>query len=220
MYKRCKLERLSSIDCKRTVKIYNTKQKINNDFTLFVYNYIQNTNFIREDFRIMNNENDIFISSSTMMLEPCKHPYYRTKMIDSSGNPLHSCQTAIQLIKKSCLTHVHSTYQGRRRAVQINFKLKQNVPIPINHKEYICAFPTESPSSPNCIWLFYNHIEEIEFSKKTNKANIHFFNGTTITIQIGSHKLQQQFFKSGHILSRMNIKDSLHLKKTLPHLLP
>ncbi|CAH2463299.1 MULTISPECIES: competence protein ComK [Bacillus] len=168
----------------------------------------------------MNNENDIFISSSTMMLEPCKHPYYRTKMIDSSGNPLHSCQTAIQLIKKSCLTHVHSTYQGRRRAVQINFKLKQNVPIPINHKEYICAFPTESPSSPNCIWLFYNHIEEIEFSKKTNKANIHFFNGTTITIQIGSHKLQQQFFKSGHILSRMNIKDSLHLKNPLPHLLP
>ncbi|WP_088292020.1 competence protein ComK [Bacillus mycoides] len=168
----------------------------------------------------MDNENDIFISSSTMMLEPCKHPYYRTKIIDSSGNPLYSCQTAIQLIKKSCLTHVHSTYQGRRHAVQINFKLKQNVPIPINHKEYICVFPTESPSSPSCIWLFYNHIDEIEFPKKTNKANIHFFNGATITIQIGSHKLQQQFFKSGHVLSRMNMQDSLHSKNLLPHLLP
>ncbi|MES5891552.1 competence protein ComK [Bacillus cereus group sp. RP43] len=168
----------------------------------------------------MNDENDIFISSSTMMLEPCKHPYYRTKMIDSSGNLLYSCQTAIQLIKKSCLTHVHSTYQGRRHAVQINFKLKQNVPIPISHREYICAFPTESPSSPNCIWLFYNHIEEIEFFKNIKKSIIHFSNGTTVTILISPHKLQQQFLKAGHVLSRMNMKDSLHSKNLLPHLLP
>ena len=114
----------------------------------------------------MNEENDIIISNSTMMLEPYKHPYYRTKIIDSSGNHLYSCQTALQLIKQSCLTNVHSTYQGRRNAVQTNFKFKQNVPIPINHREYICAFPTESPSSPNCIWLFYNHIDDIEFFKR------------------------------------------------------
>lgn len=66
----------------------------------------------------MNDENDIIISNSTMMLEPYKHPYYRTKIIDSSGNHLYSCQTALQLIKQSCLTNVHSTYQGRRNAVQ------------------------------------------------------------------------------------------------------
>ncbi len=114
----------------------------------------------------MNDENAIIISNSTMMLEPCKHPSYYTKVIDSSGNHLYSCQTALQLIKKSCLTNVHSTYQGRRKAVQTNFHFKQNVPIPINHREYICAFPTESPSSPNCIWLFYNHIDDIEFFKK------------------------------------------------------
>ena len=77
----------------------------------------------------MNEENDIIISNSTMMLEPYKHPYYRTKIIDSSGNHLYSCQTALQLIKQSCLANVHSTYQGRRNAVQTNFKFKQNVPI-------------------------------------------------------------------------------------------
>ena len=60
----------------------------------------------------MNDENDIIISNSTMMLEPYKHPSYCTKMIDSSGNHLYSCQTALQLIKKSFLTNVHSTYQG------------------------------------------------------------------------------------------------------------
>lgn len=94
----------------------------------------------------MNDENNIIISSSTMMLVPYNHPYYRTKIIDSSGNDLCSCQTALQLIKKSCLTQIHSTYQGRRNAVQTNFRFKQNVPIPINHREYICTFPTESPS--------------------------------------------------------------------------
>lgn len=72
----------------------------------------------------MNEENDIIISNSTMMLEPYKHPYYQTKIIESSGNHLYSCQTALQLIKQSCLTNVHSTYQGRRNAVQTNFKFK------------------------------------------------------------------------------------------------
>ncbi|UNP76347.1 competence protein ComK [Bacillus nitratireducens] len=167
----------------------------------------------------MDNENDIFISRSTMMLAPCKHPYYRTTIIDSSDDPLHSCQTAIQLIKKSCLTNVHSTYQGRRHAFQANFNFKRNVPIPINHREYICVFPTESPSSPNCIWLFYNHIDDIEFSRKTKTSIIHFSNGTTVTILISPHKLQQQFLKAGHVLSRMNMKDSLHVKNLLPHLL-
>ncbi|MRS10982.1 competence protein, partial [Bacillus anthracis] len=41
----------------------------------------------------MNDENAIIISNSTMMLEPYKHPSYCTKMIDSSGNNLYSCQT-------------------------------------------------------------------------------------------------------------------------------
>ena len=168
----------------------------------------------------MNEENDIIISNSTMMLEPYKHPYYRTKIIYSSGNHLYSCQTALQLLKQSCLANVHSTYQGRRNAVQTNFKFKQNVPIPINHREYICAFPTESPSSPNCIWLFYNHIDDIEFLKKSKKATIHFSNGTTTTIHISPHKLKQQLLKAGYVLSRMNMQDSLQFKNLLLHLLP
>ncbi|MED1409474.1 MULTISPECIES: competence protein ComK [Bacillus] len=168
----------------------------------------------------MDNENDIFISSSTMMIEFYKYPYYRTKIINSSGSHLHSCQTALQLIKKSCLTHVHSTYQGRCAAVQAKFNFKQNVPIPINHREYICTFPTESPSSSNCIWLFYNRIQDIEIFKKTKQAKIYFSNGTTVTIQISPHKLSQQLWKVGYVLSRMNMQDSLHLKNFMPHLLP
>lgn len=99
-------------------------------------------------------------------------------------------------------------------------QFKQNVPIPINHREYICAFPTESPSSPNCIWLFYNHIDDIEFLKKSKKATIHFSNGTTTTIHISPHKLKQQLLKAGYVLSRMNMQDSLQFKNLLLHLLP
>ena len=73
----------------------------------------------------MNDENNIIISSSTMMLVPYNHPYYRTKLIDSSGNHLYSCQTALQLIQKSCLTNIHSTYQGRRNAVKQNLNLNK-----------------------------------------------------------------------------------------------
>ncbi|MGQ0422642.1 competence protein ComK, partial [Bacillus sp. HC-Mk] len=81
------------------------------------------------------------------------------------------------------------------------------------------TFPTESPSSPNCIWLFYNHIHDIDFCQKIKKAKIHFSNGTTTTISISPHKLQQQLLKAGYILSRMNMQDSLQFKNPLLHLL-
>lgn len=121
----------------------------------------------------MDNENNIFISSSTMMLEPCKHPYYRTKLL-TVAETIFTPVKLLQLIQKSCLTNIHSTYQGRRNAVKTKFKFKQNVPIPINHREYICAFPTESPASPNCIWLFFKHVHTIEFFKKLNELKFIF----------------------------------------------
>lgn len=85
MYKRCKLERLSSVDCKRITKIYTIKQNINSDFTKFIYNYIQNKNY-KGGIILMNNENDIFISSSTMMLEPCKPPLTVQKLSTVAGS--------------------------------------------------------------------------------------------------------------------------------------
>ncbi|PFJ17405.1 competence protein [Bacillus cereus] len=154
------------------------------------------------------------ITNSTMMIEPYADLVYRTMITESNGNIKYSTQSAMELIKEACITYVHSTYQGRRDAIQTSFNFKQNVPIPINHKEYICAIPTKSPSSLDCIWLFYNHIYKVEFSINHKKAKIHFYNGTTVLVVISYHQMLQQLWKAGHLLSQMNMQDSPKFKET------
>ena len=44
--------------------------------------------------------------------------------------------------------------------------------------------------------------------QKAKQAKIHFSNGATVTIQISPHKLSQQLWKAGYVLSQMNMQDS------------
>lgn len=122
----------------------------------------------------MNDENNIIISSSTMMLVPYNHPYYRTKLIDSSGNHLYSCQTALQLIQKSCLTNIHSTYQGRRNAVKQNLNLNKTFQFRSIIENIFVFSPNRISCFSNCIWLFFKHVQTIEFFKKLNELKFIF----------------------------------------------
>jgi len=148
------------------------------------------------------------ISSSTMILEPYAHPFHRTKITENDGNIKFSSKTSLQLVQLSCLLHNHSTYKGRRDAIQENYYFKQNIPIPIDHRHYICAIPTKSPASPDCIWVFYSHINKIEIYNNRKQSKLHFYNGTTIIVATSFYQMQQQFLKAGFLLCRMNMQDS------------
>ncbi|KFM99459.1 comK family protein [Bacillus clarus] len=149
-----------------------------------------------------------------MILEPYAHPFHRTKITECNGSIHYSSQTALQLIQQACILQLYSTYKGRRDAIQASFDFKQNIPIPIDYRQYICAIPTKSPSSLDCTWVFYNHIHKVELCNNRKQSKIHFYNGTNKIIITSFYQMQQQFLKAGFLLCRMNMQDSPQFRNT------
>ena len=158
--------------------------------------------------------NDLFdryeISTQTMALEAYAHPVYQTKIWDTQGI-IFSVKTPLQLIRESCIMRNYSTYEGKRLAIQECCRFKQNVPIPIDHQQFICAIPTKSPSSWSCSWIFYAHIETLERHDSRHHTNIYFRNGKNQIFPISPNQMENQWVKAGHILAKLNLLDKMKL---------
>ncbi|WP_369901778.1 competence protein ComK [Bacillus manliponensis] len=152
---------------------------------------------------------DYTISLKTMMLEPIADPVYQTKIFDIDGQ-FYSKKTPLELIKDSCLTQTYSTYEGRRHAIQQKYNIKNNVPIPLDHRTYLCAIPTSSPKRWDCSWIFYGQVERFDSHGKDTK--IHFYNKDVTVLKISLTKIKRQYMRTGHLLAKMNLTD---LKQTL-----
>lgn len=150
---------------------------------------------------------DYTISLKTMMLEPIAHPLYQTKISDTDGQ-FYSKKTPLELIQESCLTQNFSTYEGRRNAIQKKYSFQKNVPIPIDHRVYLCAIPTISPARWDCSWFFYGQVERIDPHGKDTK--IYFHNQQTNVMKVSWNKIKRQYIKAGHILAKMNLMDQHH----------
>jgi competence protein ComK len=96
------------------------------------------------------------INRSTL---PAAHMDYSTIVLEGNRQ-LFVKKTPLQLIKAACLDG-WSTYEGRRKAVMYLTGSKQKVPIPVNPRDNIYAFPTQSPKEFNCSWIFYHHVKFI-----------------------------------------------------------
>lgn len=145
------------------------------------------------------------ISCETMALVPTAHPLYQTKILDTRGH-FYSKKTPLELIQESCITQNFITYEGRRNAIQKNYSFQKNIPIPIDHRMYLCAIPTTSPKRWDCSWFFYGQVEHICSHGKNTK--IHFYNKQTIIIKASQHQTKLQYIRAGHILAKMNLTDT------------
>ncbi|MEI4620721.1 competence protein ComK [Bacillus pfraonensis] len=145
------------------------------------------------------------ISSTLMMLLPYKDPFYRTQIHTTKGI-LYSPKTPLEIIKELIISHNYSTYEGRRKAIIEKWDLRQNTPIPINHRCFICTIPTKSPAAWDCIWVFYKSIKTIT-KGKDSQAILHFCNGDTITLPISCYKMKQQWRKAGNLIAQMMLDD-------------
>lgn len=149
------------------------------------------------------------ISAQTMALEAYAHPVYQTKIWETQ-RIIFSVKTPLQLIRESCIMRNYSTYEGKRLAIQECCCFKQNVPIPIDHQNLICAIPTKSPSSWRCSWIFYAYIERLEHHDSRH-TNIHFRNGKNQIFPISPNQMKNQWMKAGHILAKLILLDKMKL---------
>ncbi|WP_459501891.1 competence protein ComK [Bacillus sp. C1] len=145
------------------------------------------------------------MSSAVMMMSSYEDPFYRTQIHTTKGI-LYSKNTPLQLIKELILSHNYSTYEGRRKAIIKKWDLRQNTPIPINHRLFICAIPTKSPAAWDCIWVFYKSIKHIQ-KGTNNRAILRFHNGETTILPISCYKMKQQWRKTGNLIAQMMLDD-------------
>ncbi|RIW30746.1 competence protein [Bacillus salacetis] len=108
------------------------------------------------------------ISHLTSALLPAKHPEYLTKVIEPD-TILYVTQPPFSIIKEACLQG-YSSYEGRRESVKYYTGYQRKVPIAIKPQQNIFAFPTLSPETFECSWLFPSHIQSITHAITADKT--------------------------------------------------
>lgn len=83
-----------------------------------------------------------------------------------------------------------STYEGWIKANRHNLKQRKKMPILISN-DGVAAFPTNSPSHPDCIWIF-NHDYRTEKTSPDKTRIICEKYGTTLELDISIHTLGKQ----------------------------
>jgi competence protein ComK len=132
------------------------------------------------------------ISPHTLAILPAYHETYQSRILDLQGE-FYSTIPAIKLIEQACLEG-GSSLEGRKRALQYKKSFHQCPPIPINPIEDIYAFPSCSPDSYNCNWLFYEHIQY--YQPKQANTLITFHNQIQLEVQISKAIMDKQMART------------------------
>lgn len=125
----------------------------------------------------MKENNQYRISSFTMALIAARHMSYQTIILDTRGVYVSTVST-ISLLKMAC-NEVFSDYKSRRDVGRDYFNHYKKSPIVIDYEKEICAWPTKSSSSPDCMYIFQKHVASID---KQKNPTISFSNKMTLQL--------------------------------------
>ncbi|MGA9290898.1 MAG: competence protein ComK [Anaerobacillus sp.] len=142
--------------------------------------------------------NDYEISKTTRAIEVAKEIGYCSRIFDRTGIYL-SKTSPVDLIRQACL-EAGVTYEGRRKAVIYHLKYEQQTPIIVSTWNAISAFPTESPESMDCCWVFYQHVKEM-YALSKSSTMILFHDGFELIVPVSKGRLQKQMERMGRWIS-------------------
>ncbi|MDR4890076.1 competence protein ComK [Fredinandcohnia sp. QZ13] len=138
------------------------------------------------------------VNPHTMAILPAREIEYFAIVIEVY-KIFYVLQTPLQIIQAACLEG-GATYEGRRKAVTHLTGAVQKVPIPINPRRKIFAFPTHSPTAFECNWIFHHHVKTIRPSEKNNPTTqsiILFKNNQELPMNESHYILQKQLTRTG-----------------------
>lgn len=141
------------------------------------------------------------VNEDTMALLSVAHIDFCTIVLERNCI-LYANQSPTKIIKAACIGGF-STYDGRRQAISFHTGSKQKVPIPINPRDNIFAFPTHSPESFECNWIFYNHVRYIKTvnpPSENRQSIIEFKNGQQITLNESHYILKKQMERTARCI--------------------
>lgn len=143
------------------------------------------------------------LNKDTITLIPAYHTDYDT-IVWERDQQLFVKKPLLQLIREGCMEG-GSEYDGRRAAVIHKTGVHSKVPIPINPREQIYAFPTHSPKLHECVWIFYHHIKSFKPNpKQANQSIITFLTGKDLILDISFTILERQIHRTSYCIVRFS----------------
>ncbi len=131
------------------------------------------------------------INSDTNAILAANHFDYNT-IVWERGQCYYVKEKAFKMIERACIEG-GAGYEGRRNSVVYKTKARNKVPIPINPKEDIYAFPTCSPSAHECSWIFYPHVKDIAPNgNNAAKTIITFKNHKQLVLDVSYNIIKRQ----------------------------
>lgn len=129
-----------------------------------------------------------FIDRSTLYLISAYETERKTKVVTTNG-VMHSSLSAAQLIERTCMLYA-SPCEERVKANRFNQNQHTKTPIVISI-DGVAAFPTTSPSHPECIWIF-NHDYRTEKISPSRTRIIYEKYGIVLDLDASIHTLEKQ----------------------------
>lgn len=134
-------------------------------------------------------EIDYKLGVTTQAIAFTEEKDFRSVVYDAKNGRLYSKQSPFQLINELCMRYF-ITYKARRQCVVHHLGYAYKTPIPISNRDSLHVFPTASPRSRECVWLFLHQIDGVAADAKRTK--IIFKNGYELTIDVPKHIIQTQ----------------------------
>ncbi|WP_099354737.1 competence protein ComK [Fredinandcohnia onubensis] len=156
------------------------------------------------------------VNPQTQAILPAREIEY-SSIVKEEHQTLYIRQTPLQIIKAACLDG-GATYEGRRKAVTHLTGAIQKVPIPINPRRNIFAFPTHSPTAFECNWIFYHHIKSIIPSLQTNNKTqsiIQFKNQQELPMNESHYLLEKQYTRTAMCVLQYTTQDKMQTYTSL-----
>lgn len=138
-------------------------------------------------------KSNYIIGQHVNALLPGRDTHYDTIVLTSEGK--HYVKNPSFDILQESASKTFLTYEGSINVIRKILGIKYKVPFPVNTALGIYAFPTMSPTHPDCVWLFHHRIKWIEDTSqesKTYKSKVHFVDGTSLSLTISSYILNKQ----------------------------
>lgn len=101
------------------------------------------------------------------------------------------------VVDHSC-KYFGSSYEGRKEGTKEILHINYKVPIIVDNSRNLIFFPTNSPISDDCSWLFLKSIKSIK-EGDFNTTDVIFNNGVSINIPVSKRTMDNQILRASRL---------------------
>lgn len=134
------------------------------------------------------------INEGTLAVIPAEKR--KSKVLEDRGEYIIE-NTPFEILDYSC-KYFGSSYEGRKEGTKAILNVNYKVPIIVENSRNLIFFPTNSPTSEDCMWISLRNIKRIS-EEEFNSTKIEFNNGVELIIPISKRTIENQVLRASRL---------------------